>query len=209
MVAAWKLSATLIAQRKSVSHTYGGRCSFIANSFKMTYKKNEAGNLLPMTVTEGVTVNVLPNEAHEYLMTTKEVANGYGVTQYAILKNKLMLGSELIEGKHFISAITISNSGLNLPHNAILWTKRGIIRLGFAMRSERAKLFRDWAEELIISVSSGQPTVNKTLPARRNHNRLTSERLIRLLQLTHRIDDSTLRNEIVNELMGGHEHGKL
>jgi hypothetical protein len=33
---------------------------------------------------------------------------------------------------------------------------------------------------------------------------LTSERLIRLLQLTHRIDDARLRNEIVEQLMGGH-----
>jgi hypothetical protein len=164
-------------------------------------------------VTEGVTVHVLPSEQHEYLMTTKEVANGYGVTQYAILMNKARLTDELIEGKHFVTAITIGYSdtmkGVKVPHNAILWTKRGIVRLGFAMRSERAKLFRDWAEELIIRIDEQRDLFGMCVPAqglskKRNHNRLTSERLIRLLQLTHRIDDAVLRNEIVEQLMGGH-----
>jgi len=179
----------------------------------MRNQKNEAGTLLPMTVCEGVTVNVLPNVQHEYLMTTKEVANGYGTSPYAILLNKTRLSSELIEGKHYVTAITICYSELpahlRCAHNAILWTKRGIVRLGFAMRSERARLFRDWAEELIIKVDElarqGAVLVPaKSLPKKRNHNRLTSERLIRLLTLTHRISDAELRNEIVEQLMGGH-----
>ena len=174
----------------------------------MRNQKNEAGNLLPMVVTEGVTVNVLPNEVHEFLMTGKEVAHGYGVTDYNIRQHKLQRPDELIEGKHFVIAVSITNGG-NIPHNAVLWTKRGIVRLGFFIKSERAKLFRDWAEELIIQVDQerdlfGVVKSTKALPAKRNHNRLTSERLIRLLQLTHRIDNSELRNEIVNELMGGH-----
>ena len=173
----------------------------------MLSKKNEAGILLPMTVTEGVTVNVLPNHVHEYLMTTKEVANGYGVTQYAILKNKLSLSSELVEGKHYVTAITIGNSGLNIPHNAILWTKRGIVRLGFAMRSERAKLFRDWAEELIIAVDEqrnlfGDSPAQKRLTAKRNHNRLTQARLVDILADVCHIEDKTLRLSITNKLMG-------
>lgn len=175
----------------------------------MNGKKNEAGNLLPMVVTEGVTVNVLPNEAHEYLMTGKEVAHGYGVTDYAIRVTKLRHSDELIEGKHYVTAVTLCNGIKGVPPNAVMWTKRGIIRMGFFIKSERAKLFRDWAEELIIKVDQerdlfGVVKSTKALPAKRNHNRLTSERLIRLLQLTHRIDNSELRNEIVNELMGGH-----
>jgi hypothetical protein len=177
----------------------------------MTVNKNEAGTLLPMVVTEGVAVNVLPNEAHEYLMTTREVANGYGVTEYAIRQNKVSLGSELIEGKYFVKGVSISHTLRNAQPHAIFWTKRGIVRLGFAMRSERAKLFRDWAEELVIRVDelAAQGTLFpvpavRQLPKKRNHNRLTSERLIRLLQLTHRICDADLRNEIVEQLMGGH-----
>jgi hypothetical protein len=176
--------------------------------------KHEAGILLPMTVTEGLTVRVLPNEGHEYLMTTKEVASGYGVTEYNIRQHRLQHPDELKEGKHFITAVSITNGDLSLnrlgiPHNSTLWTKRGIVRLGFFIKSERAKLFRDWAEELIIRVDErrdlfGTPVPERALPRKRNHNRLTSERLIRLLQLTHRIDDAGLRNEIVGQLMGGH-----
>lgn len=173
----------------------------------MRTQKNEAGNLLPMTVCEGVTVNILPSEQYEYVMTGKEVAYGYGVTEYAVRVTKLRHSDELIEGKHYVTAVTICNGKGNIPHNAILWTKRGIVRLGFFIKSERAKLFRDWAEELIIRVDELAETVPvvpaKALPKKRNHNRLTSERLIRLLQLTHGIENTELRNEIVNELMGG------
>ncbi|MGL4909420.1 MAG: hypothetical protein ACRC3G_08805 [Bacteroidales bacterium] len=69
--------------------------------------KNEAGILLPTTVAEGITVNVLPNEAHEFLMTTKEVAKGYGVSDYAVLKNRNRLSNELKEGSHYVLALTI------------------------------------------------------------------------------------------------------
>ena len=163
-----------------------------------------------MTVTEGVTVNVLPNGQYEYLMTVSEVANGYGTTKYSIFKALQRNSAEFIEGKHLIRGVdilsTLSIRGQIQP-NSFLLTKRGIVRLGFFIKSDRAKLFRDWAEELIIRLDQQTDLFGtvpkKTLPAKRKHNRLTSERLIRLLQLTHRIEDPALRTEIVNELMGG------
>ena len=167
---------------------------------------------MPMTVTEGVIVNILPNSNHEFLMTTKEVASGYGVSQYAILKNKLSLATELTEGKHFVTAITIGNSQLpsklRCAHNAILWTKRGIIRLGFTMRSDRAKLFRDWAEELVLDkLQPRQQTLfdvpKKQLAKPRKHNRLTSERLLSIMADVARIDDREIRISLANKLMMG------
>ncbi len=171
---------------------------------------------LSLQVQDDLTVQVIPNVSHEFLMTTKEVANGYGTSPYTILKNKLRLESELIEGKHFITAVSIRNnawtncpSDFKLPHNAILWTKRGIIRLGFAMRSERAKLFRDWAEDLIIKLDEHSNLFcnplpqQKTLPKKRNHNRLTQERMISILSDVCRIENKELRMSITNKLMGG------
>ena len=32
----------------------------------MKTQKNDAGNLLPITVTEGVTVEIIPNSEHEF-----------------------------------------------------------------------------------------------------------------------------------------------
>lgn len=172
---------------------------------------------LNLQVAEGISVSLLPNVVFEFLMTTQEVANGYGVTQYAILKNKLSLSSELIEGKHFVTAknfavtnsnkgaITIGNSDLKIPHNAILWTKRGVIRLGFAMRSERAKLFRDWAEELIIKIDEqtdlfGMVIPPKALPQKRNHNRITPARMVEILADVAKIEDKALRLSLIQKL---------
>lgn len=177
----------------------------------MTDTKNEVGILLPMTVAEGVTVQVIPNTKHEYLMTTKEVANGYGVTEYAIRQNKVSLSNELIEGKHFVVAVSIPHgdlpSALKCAHNAVLWTKRGIVRLGFAMRGERAKLFRDWAEDLIINLSeTSRIAVRPQLPARRNHNRLTHDRIIDILADVCRVDDKELRLSLTNKILGGSQN---
>lgn len=33
----------------------------------------------------------------------------------------------------------------------MMWTKRGIVRLGFLLNSPRAKAFRDFAEDLVLS----------------------------------------------------------
>lgn len=177
----------------------------------MTHVKDEAGSLLPMTVTEGVTVNVLPNLQYEYLMSGKEVAIGYGVTEYAIRVTKLRHSDELAEGKHFVTAVTICNGKSHYPHNAVLWTKRGIARLGFFIKSERAKMFRDWAEELIlyrneVKQQSLFPEVSvktKQLPAKRNHNRLTHERLLNIMADVCRIEDTELRLSISTKLMKG------
>ncbi len=173
----------------------------------MSFNKNKVGNLQPMTVTDGVTVNVLPYEQHEYLMTTREVAHGYGVSEYAIRQNKTRLEAELIEGKHFVKGVTISNTLKNAQPRQVFWTKRGVIRLGFAMRGERAKLFRDWAEELIIKVDEqrnlfGEIEPPKALPKRRRHNRLTQTRLVDILAEVCKIEDKKLRMSITNKLMG-------
>lgn len=119
----------------------------------MQTSKNEAGNLLPMTVTKGVTVNVIPSKEHEYLMPTSEVALGYGISESGLRHAYMRHGDELLDGKHWIKGVTFSptlEKGKNEQPNQVFWTKRGIVRLGFFVRSERAKLFRNWAEDLII-----------------------------------------------------------
>ncbi len=163
----------------------------------------EVGNLQPMTVTEGVTVNVLPYEQYEYLMTTKEVAKGYGISEYTLRRHKMEHPLELIEGKHFVIAVQILNGDKAIPHNAILWTKRGIVRLGFFIKSKQAILFRDWAEELIIKVNEQTnlpKMLSKKLPSKRKHNRLTQERLVSILADVARIEDKELRLSLIEKL---------
>ncbi|MDR1155817.1 MAG: Bro-N domain-containing protein [Bacteroidales bacterium] len=173
--------------------------------------KKEAGILLPKVVTEGIAVHVLPDERHEYLMTTKEVAYGYGVSDYAIRKALLRNSSELVEGKHFIKGLDILSNPFRQPHQ-VFFTKRGVVRLGFFIRSKRAKVFRDWAEELVVKVDelAGMLPMSANNPkTKRLINRLDRNRMVRLLAMTAKIDDSELRNGIVNELMGGFDYGTL
>ena len=174
-------------------------------------------NALSMTVTEGLTVTILPNSNYEFLMSTTEVANGYGTSKYSIRKSFLRNSNELIEGKHFVKGVDImsppaAKEAKAQPHQ-IFWTKRGIVRLGFFIKSERAKLFRDWAEELVLEKLTPQPpkggvvAASRQLPARRKHNRLTSERLLDIMADVARIDDRDVRIRITNKLMGGRSNG--
>lgn len=172
-------------------------------------EKNQS-KAISLAVTEGLTVTILPDSTHEFLMTTKEVAAGYGTTKYSIQKAFLRNSSELTDGKHFTTARTFCPRETKLPHNAVLWTKRGIVRLGFFIKSERAKLFRDWAEELVIDAVAGRDAINRVstahnaLPAKRTRaNRLTSDRLLSIMADVTRIDDRELRLSIANKLMMG------
>lgn len=168
-------------------------------------EKKNSTQLMELTVTEGLTVTILPDTNHQFLMSTAEVAKGYGVS-YGNVREHKRVNDEFVDGKHFVSAVRISDSD---PHNKVYWTKRGIVRLGFFIKSERAKLFRDWAEELVIEAveqcRDAQLCVStkKALPARRNHNRLTSDRLLSIMADVCRIDDRDLRLSLTNKLMMG------
>jgi hypothetical protein len=87
---------------------------------------------------------------HDFLLNSQEVAFGYGVTSDNIRRHKSDHADELVEGKHWVVSITHTLGG---KQESTLWTKRGIIRLGFFIRSERAKRFRDAAEDLIVGMS--------------------------------------------------------
>lgn len=167
----------------------------------------QTGNFsqINLQVTAELAVNVLPNLEHEFLMTTKEVAHGYGTSDYVIRKTKERHDFELIEGKHYFIAGTFCHGEMQLPHNAVLWTKRGIVRLGFFIKSERAKLFRDWAEDVIIqTLENGenflQPVPVLPAPKKRNHNRLTQDRMIGILADVAKIEDSALRLSLISKL---------
>ena len=100
-----------------------------------------------MTV-EGIELTLTPDARHEYLMTTEQVALGYGVGEEAIRSHKARRTDELLEGKHWVVANSNTPGGMQ---SVTLWTKRGIVRLGFFIRSARARKFRDLAEDLMVA----------------------------------------------------------
>lgn len=103
------------------------------------------------------TIPVRPNPEHVYLIETALVAKGYGVTPELIRRHKKDHADELVEGKHWVVSKTHTLGG---RQSATFWTKRGVVRLGFFIKSERAKLFRDAAEDLIIAAASRELPLN-------------------------------------------------
>lgn len=95
---------------------------------------------------DGTSIEVNPHEDHEYTLSTALVAEGYQVSPVTIRRHLQNNADELVEGKHFYR-IQNMNAG---NRSELHWTKRGIIRLGFFIKSERAKEFRDKAEDLIL-----------------------------------------------------------
>jgi prophage antirepressor-like protein len=132
----------------------------------------------------------------EWLISTKDVAFGYGVSMENIRSQKANHSDELIEGKHFISNFTIFDGKQN--RSTTVWTKRGVIRLGFFIKSERAKKFRDWAEDLVINKLSQTPeTAHQTVQVQNETLDLDfytqqSEKIFKLVQLINSQNTKTL-----------------
>lgn len=160
---------------------------------------------IQMQVTAELAVSVIPNGNYEYVMTTKEVAHGYGVSPQNIREHQ-RCNDEFVEGKHFVKGNSFSDTlGKNAQPHQIFWTKRGVVRLGFFIKSEQSKLFRDWSEDLIINFMENgenflQPVPVIPLKKTRNHNRLTQDRMISILSDVAKIDDRDLRLSLISKL---------
>lgn len=104
----------------------------------------------------------------------------------------------LLRVNTLLKCVTFGNTLQNVQPHAVFWTKAGIIRLGFSIKSERAKLFRDWAESVILNYSA--PAVQLPEVAKRKHNRLTQERMIGILADIAKIEDKELRLSLISKL---------
>lgn len=93
-------------------------------------------------------LHLVEDAQHEFLLTNKEVALGYGTNTQNIAHTKKRNYKALIEGKHYILLEAQTKGG---KQRVIHWTKRGIVRLGFFIKSEKAEQFRDWAEDFIVN----------------------------------------------------------
>ena len=153
-----------------------------------------------LQVTDGLTVAVIQNQTYEFLMLSKDVGIGYGVSAGNIRNQMFRNQEDFLENKHYIKGVCLSNTHPNVQPNAIYWTKAGIVRLGFFIKSERAKLFRDWAENVILQAIT--PPLPKNLPAiaKRNHNRLTQDRMVGILADICKIEDTALRLSLIEKL---------
>lgn len=163
----------------------------------MTTEKQQ--QVLNLQVTDGLAVAVIQNPNYEFLMPTKDVAKGYGISAGTIRKHQERYKDDFVLGKHFVKGATISHTLSKVQPHAVFWTKAGIVRLGFFIKSERAKLFRDWAESVILEVTS-PPATLPPVP-KRNHNRLTQGRLVDILADVAKIENKELRLSLLSKLI--------
>jgi prophage antirepressor-like protein len=140
-------------------------------------------------------LHLVKDAQHEFLLSNKEVALGYGVTAKTINDHRSNHDDELTEGKHWIRLHVKTNGGMQ---KVIHWTKKGIVRLGFFIKSKQAKEFRDWAEDYIVNP-------NSTLDYQRQRENIELKRTLkRLLINSDEIDKLKEQNlkyyEEVDEL---------
>ncbi|OCL85710.1 hypothetical protein AAX26_01777 [Aliarcobacter thereius] len=110
---------------------------------------------MSLIIFEDVEIEIIENSKFVFTQTTNEVAKAYfgepKTVQQAelfakqIRQTRLNNKQEFIENKHFFYTYDNKN------RKTIIWTKNGIVRLGFFIKSERAKKFRDWAEDYIVN----------------------------------------------------------
>lgn len=155
---------------------------------------------LNVQVTDDLTVQIITNPEFSFLMDTETVAKGYGVSPDTINSHKYNHRDELLMHSHYMpaSALYILKSDSQIPHNKVFWTKAGVVRLGFFIKSERAKLFRDWAENVILEVTSPEVKLPPATP--RKHNRITPARMVSILSDVAKIEDKDLRLSLIAKL---------
>lgn len=174
---------------------------------------------IQLQVTDELAVTVIPNSLYEFIMPTIDVASGYGVSIDCVRRHKKDNADELIEGTHFLSSVrkthARSNSASysdNLQSKQIFWTKAGIIRLGFFIKSQKAKQFRNWAENLILAVGAQaeQRTQQSSVQLQsephalyingRTHKELVNDCEIDVLRLLMGLEPTKLRVQIARRI---------
>lgn len=104
--------------------------------------------LITVEISEEIIVEVQPHEEHEWLLSSKDVAEGYGLSEGGLRNAKFRYKDELEEGKHWV--VSKSNT-LGGTQQTTYWTKEGVVMLGFFIKTPTAKEFRRWASNYIVS----------------------------------------------------------
>lgn len=101
-----------------------------------------------------------PHDRHQWTLTTRLVAEGYGVKPETIRSHKLDHADELLQDHHFL-----------IDGRQTHWTKAGVIRLGMFVKSQEAIAFRDAAENYLCNAAAkpslstvGNTNASPTLP---------------------------------------------
>lgn len=90
----------------------------------------------------------LPHPEHNWILSTRLVAEGYGVKPETIRSHKANHADEILPEQHFV-----------MDGSQTYWTQAGVIRLGMFIKSDQAIAFRNQAETYLVQAL--KPTVEK------------------------------------------------
>ena len=129
-----------------------------------------------------VAFNDLNLEISEYqdtwALSDRQVAQGFGVTQEAVRKQRTQGATEYIEGVHYYYKNTYndgkggvydtppdkSGGGSRNTQKMVFWTKKGVITLGFKLtETPQTIAFRDWASDFILNNNNHPTTIQELL----------------------------------------------
>lgn len=129
-----------------------------------------------------------PHLLHNWLLSTRLVAEGYGVKPETVRGHKANHSDEIISDRHYIT-----------EGQQTLWTQAGVIRLGMFIKSEQAIEFRNAAEtHLTTAINAAKPSLlsvtvqNSNAPAYRSSPEMDS--------LIDDLADDILANEFKSRL---------
>ena len=122
---------------------------------------------MSLVIFQDTELNLIEDLSFEFLLSNKDVASGYGCSIQTIRSHLKNHSEELKEGKHWVKKDVLTIGGMQrITH----WTKKGIVRLGFFIKSENAKKFRDWAEDYIVNEKSSNNDLQKILKTLEKQN---------------------------------------
>lgn len=190
-----------LTPRVCVSVTPTGAFFIYHNSYNMTDVKNENA----VTYCKALNFNASDKQLSPVLINNMPFFVAVEVCEILELGNVSEAIRRLDDDEKLTSVLM--RAGQNREVNLV--NESGLYNLIFQSRKPAAKLFRKWVTSEVL------PAIRKTgkfelkvtepraLPSKRNHNRITKERMVSILSDVCRIDNSELRMSLTAKLMGG------
>ena len=111
-------------------------------------------NLITVEINEDVFIEVQEDSKYEWVISSEDVAEGYGMSASSLRSVKSRNTHKFVEGTHFImitSSVADCNSRDNLKSKKLMWTKSGVLKIGMqGINTPLADAFVDWAVSFII-----------------------------------------------------------
>jgi prophage antirepressor-like protein len=135
-------------------------------------------------------IEIIQSEKYEILISTADIAKSFGISDVTIRGHKANHKDELIDNIHFTTGLYIPGQFGSYAPNTTFWTRQGIIKLSFYIKSDKAKKFRKWVEDLATNKPEDSSIILKM-----------QKNLVAIYQDIIQIKDHDLRMSLSSKLM--------